>query len=295
MPATSPGADRAVAPWWGAIVSSKNLLLGGAMGWIVHPPGTLQRITDNDFNEFRRSDVTWPRVFMTGDGHRTPAFRWTEACLSVNEFFRSELANNRLYAYVEVRPADVTADHVPGFLAALKDQGHIIGWELPVFEQLQPSMHASLEVKALEIRLQHLDGLSPVLVPFDELITAVPEVLGTNRLIDEATFGHVNTIIECLDKYFGRQRHSRAEFTAEVADTLKNTALNYFNSCMGLRSSASYHRAVGTEIQRNILQAPASTHLIACGDNHLICADPLQQFIGLDVARALGWVDAAHG
>jgi len=109
------------------------------MGWVVLAPGTLQRITDRDFAEFARSDSVWPKVFMTGDGHRTPAFAWTGSCPSVTDFFSHALAANRLYTYVEVRPSAVAPNLVPGFLAALYGLGRIIGWELPLFEQLQLS------------------------------------------------------------------------------------------------------------------------------------------------------------
>ncbi|HUB15815.1 MAG TPA: hypothetical protein VMB34_27965 [Acetobacteraceae bacterium] len=261
------------------------------MGWVVLAPGTLQRITDVDFAEYARSDLVWPKVFLTGDGHRTPAFAWTGACPSVTDFFRQALAADRLYAYVEVRPSAVAANLVPGFLAALHGQGRVIGWELSLFEQLQPSMDKSLEVATLEIDLKRLDGIGPVLREFAALIDAVPEILQSNRTMDITTFDHVAAIMECLTTYQRR----RAEFTVEVAKKLTNAAKNYFNACMGLRCSASYHQAVGDAIQRNMLQAPNSIHLIACGDNHLTCNGPLQQFIGLDALNALGWVDASHG
>lgn len=272
-------------------MASRKRFVGGTMGWFVLAPGRLQRITNLDFAEYARSDLTWPKVFMTGDGHRTPAFAWTGACTSVTDFFTHALAAGRLYTYVEVRPAAVTANLVPGFLAALYGQGRIIGWELPLFEQLQPSMDKSLEVATLEIDLQRLDAVGRVLGEFDTLIDAVPEILRANRTMDVTTFTHVADIMECLTTY----KRRRAEFKAAVAKKLTDAAKNYFNACMGLRCCASYHQAVGDTIQRSILQAQDSIHLIACGDNHITCNGPLQQFIALDVLNALGWVDASHG
>jgi hypothetical protein len=266
-----------------------NILSGGPMGWVVLAPGTLQGITDIKFAGYARSDLAWPKVFMTGDGHRTPAFAWTGACPGVTEFFTRALAANQLWAYVEVRPLAVTANLVPGFLAALYGQGRIIGWELSLFEELQPSMDKSLEVATLEI--ERLDALGPVLRAFDTLISAVPEILRTNRTMDVTTFNHVAEIMEGLTKYQRRP----TEFNAEDANKLKNAAKNYFNACMGLRCSASYHQAVGNAIQQSILDARDSIHLITCGDSHLTCTDPLQQFIALPVLNPLGWVDASHG
>jgi hypothetical protein len=89
------------------------------MGWIVLAPGTLKRITDEQFAEYVKSDMVWPKVIITGDGHRTPAFTWTESCRSVRDFFVSVLANAKLYAYAEVRPQNVEVSLVPAFLAAL--------------------------------------------------------------------------------------------------------------------------------------------------------------------------------
>jgi hypothetical protein len=261
------------------------------MGWVVLAPGTLQQITDRTFDEYAKSDLVWPKVFLTGDGHRTPAFAWTGACPNVTDFFRHALAADRLYAYVEVRPSAVAANLVPAFLGALYGQGRIIGWELSLFEQLQPSMDKSLEVATLEIDLKRLDAIGQVLREFDGLINAVPEILRANRTMDLTTFEHIAAIMGCLTTYQRR----RAEFNAEEAKKLTNAAKNYFNACMGLRCCASYHQAVGDAIQRNILQAPNAIHLIACGDNHLTCNGPLQQFIALDMMNALGWVDASHG
>jgi hypothetical protein len=272
-------------------MASRKCFVGGAMGWVALAPGRLQRITDVDFAEYAKSDLVWPKVFMTGDGHRTPAFAWTGTCPSVTDFFRHALAADRLYAYVEVRPSAVTATLVPGFLAALYGKRRIIGWELPLFEQLQPSMDKSLEVATLEIDLKRLDVLGTVLGEFDTLISAVPEILRANRTMDITMFDHVSEIMECLTTYQRR----RAEFKVEVAKKLTDAAKNYFNACMSLRCSASYHQAVGNTIQHSILQAPDSIHLIACGDNHLTCNGPLQQFIALDMLNALGWVDASRG
>jgi len=258
------------------------------MGWVVLPAGTLRGITDDRFAEYARSE--WPKVFMTGDGHRTPAFAWTGTCARVKDFFTRALTANRLYAYVEVRPSAVAANLVPDFLAGLHGGGRITGWELPLFEQLQPSMVKSLEVVALEINLNQLDAIKPVLDKFSTLITDASEILGMNRTVDLPTFNQVFAIMECLTTYERR----RTEFTVEVANKLQAAALHYHNACMELRCSAAYHQAVGNTIQGSILQAPTSIHLITCGDNHLTCASPLQQFISLDVLNALGWVDASR-
>jgi hypothetical protein len=256
-------------------------------------PGKLAAITDLEFVQYAKSDLVWPKVFMTGDGHSTPAFAWTNACPRVTNFFAEALAANRLHAYVEVRPADVAARLVPGFLAGLHAQGRIIGWELALFEQLLPSMEMSLNMMALEVDFKNLNAVGKVLTDFYQLMSNVPEILGMSKVMDVATFGYVNVILECLDKYM----KDRTNFTAEVANKLTETAKKYYNACMGLRCCAAYHQAVGAAIQRNMLQTGDSIHLITCGDAHLTCADPLQNFIGLDIQNlnALGWIDPSQG
>ncbi len=180
------------------------------MGWVVLPSGTLKRITDKQFAAYAASDRDLPRAFMTGEAHRKPAFDWTEKCPNVRAFFELLSEAKKTVCLCRSPPKGRGGKLCSAFLAGLHGQGRIIGWELPLFEDLHPSMVMSMQLAEQidALGVQRLSQASKDLLQFEELLYAVPILFATNETTDNDLFEIIAVILNLLQQF----RKARATF-----------------------------------------------------------------------------------
>ena len=108
------------------------------MSWIILNNGDLK----NNFSHVIEKHG-FPRVFLTGDGHRHPPFQWI--CQHSVYFIRL-CEKNKLILHVEELSEKISSDSVPPMLNRLVNEKRVFSFELKEFA----------EIAALRSKLQNL-------------------------------------------------------------------------------------------------------------------------------------------
>lgn len=229
----------------------------GLLTTVLDPTGELSDVTDRFF-----PDEYVPMVFMTGDGHRHPPFRWTERGIWPG-IFGEVVHDNKLCCHVETYADAVRVDSVPAGLAPVFHNGKVFGWEPEVFKVIE----------------KILEAIPSVMFGFRD---KEPQALSDVHYLTKEMWvvhGHGYLRAEGLRamQFWDRVRRTRGDMVG--ADSLPGFAAflnDYSRSAMALRTGAN--DVMGAIIQRKIDQYPDHMHLITCGDAH-ITENPLYRYI----------------
>lgn len=254
------------------------------MDWTKLKDGTLKSIDDGQFNAlFVGEGKQIPRFWMSGDGHGNPPFEWMNGKSSplLKQHFVDRMAAGKLCAHVEVYADAVTVNSVPQQFKALYESGNVFGWELEIYKSLEPVMRTCIDVAG---RVDQLDS----------------ETLKLTAMSIESKIGVVERLLTDFGspKCMAGQQAEAAKFHAAI---IKGTAsldeysmflIGYQKAAMVMRTANEVHKKVAENIGAKVKLNPDCTHVIACGDAHLI-DNPLYKFIKLP-AEASGVWDKAH-
>lgn len=265
------------------------------MAWRKLDPRTLATLTDKSLKSIQFSGKM-PTVFVTGDAHRNPPFRWIDSCRSdtLKRHFEDLVNQGQLCVHVEQYKNQIKTDSVPKSLRKLIGMQRIFGWELEVYRYFQEVMR---ECSPNGRGLLELDDRK---VPNSYLIKSLEDV---HRNICEADkrlkdIGYPTTLkgkMEAHGEYLKYYKHLRDEsrpksivgklttgWGAKPTKPSKNylTFLQEYSTAANkLRTSPSVHTAIARKIQSTINVHSGCTHLITCGSKHLLCEHPLFKFI----------------
>jgi hypothetical protein len=255
------------------------------MPWRLLPNDTLPALTNATMNATFPGGIS--QFFMTGDGHGHPPFRWALQCPDLKVHILTLAAQGTLCAHVELHQDGVTEDSVPGELMGLYNQGHIFGWELPIYRDLQVVMDKCLDLVS-RVGIDGAAVLAPEVATLHQRMTSVDGNLGQigNPVAPGGGLAQHNVFLQ----YFQGVAAGTQAQNAGTENQYRTFLLGYFNWAMGLRTSVGVHQAVAARIQNVINQYPNHTHIIACGDAH-ITTNPLYNYLPLPPA-ADGVADA---
>ena len=258
------------------------------MPWRILEPGTLRGLTNDNFATVLSP---MPRIFLTGDAHRTPPFRWTMASDASKIHFLTLMADNRLCAHVEEFQDQVNDHSIPPELAPLLHQERVFGWELPIFRGLHELMEASMKLVA-EVPDAGPGLLAKVRALIDNM-ARVRRQMGSvgNPVQISATMLEPRDYLvyfEAIDGGGVRNKDREAQFVALLK--------RFINEAMALRTQVNPY--ISARIQAKIDELPADcVHIITCGNAHLIQTDeipdpPVQD--SLNIGDSPGVVDASQ-
>lgn len=246
--------------WW----ISKNLLWSG-----LDPGGELGPVADLIGDEYT------PMLFMTGDGHEDPPFKWTAKGVWP-DFFREMARMDNVCCHVEKYSDDVNKDDVPISLRSVFNNGKVFGWEPDFYKGLQQVMEICFKV------------MSDVTVNLDVMGKIANTINGLTRWVPLQTEAGVAT-----DFYM-----KGISLNADPVPMSKlpgyDTFLAKFAGTRAMKLRTEIHRFVGANIQRNIDRYPDHLHVITCGDAHITCEDPLYLHVKPPVGT-FGVVDENSG
>ncbi len=257
------------------------------MPWTMLPIGTLQLLTDRSLASMLPGDTPLPQFVMSGDGHRHPPFAWTTVCSAVKQHVMNLIVNERLCVHVEQHPEDVTVDSVEPFLAHLFQQRRIFGWELAIYRPLQSVMEQCMTLMSGTL----FAGDSKVV---NEVVALDRDILRTHDLLWQ--IGNPPTLRSAMQQslefrqYFQEASKKPAMRNVATEDRFRRFLQGYINAAMQLRTDANPF--IGANIQCIIERYPTSTHLITCGNAHII-TNPLYRYIAIP-PNASGVIDASQ-
>jgi hypothetical protein len=264
------------------------------MPWLRVADGTLRSLTDGDIGVFLDRPQLVPRFFLTGDGHRDPPFEWTKSCPRLALHFFNLVQSGRLCAHVEQYPEDVKSTSLPTNLRYIFEVGKVFGWELRIFGLLQPSMEfvtsitADYQEKAREA--SSMDSKKAV-QDIDKFVTLFdPANANLAEVGNPDCLRNIKTQLSIFRSYFkcvgwpGKSLNLATEY--KFYELLKN----FGRDTMSLRTTANPFMA--QNIWQNIQKYPHDTHIITCGNNHIL-DNPLQNYLPLPNG-AVGIIDAAQ-
>lgn len=230
------------------------------------------------------------RFFLTGDGHRHPPFTWITACPTVEKQFVELMGRGLLCAHVEEHQEAVKVDSVPVVLAPLYAQQRIFGWEPGVYRALGSALQRINEWRAMFASGEPIGDLAKQAVFLDREINQVHHGLWELRHTDLNDQWEMSL---SYTQYFKRVQKGKSEPDRLERDpAMERQYLNFLNdyqqTAMNLRTRIN--DVIGNNIKRKIDDYPGCTHLITCGENHLV-ENPLERHIQLPEG-AMGVVDA---
>jgi hypothetical protein len=227
-----------------------------------------------------------PRFFMTGDGHRSPPFRWIAACDGLKVHFMTLMSQNMLCVHVEQHPDDVSEESVPPLLYPVVNPRRVFGWELAIYKDLLPIMTQCMQLASSSLRPADVT---------DDVVALDREIIRVNALLwqigNPLALQTAPAQSLAFRRYYegvvrnGQQRQPATE------TQYGQFVLGYQNAAMGLRTAVNSY--IGHNIQLIINQYPQCTHLITCGDAH-ITQNPLAQYVTTLPAGAMGVVDGSN-
>jgi hypothetical protein len=240
-----------VGDWW----VSRGVLTSGD-----DPSGELAGAAEQFGDDYT------PMVFMTGDGHRTPAFQWaTRGCFT--GFFDEAIDDNKVCCYVETFSDSVKADQVPVSFQRVHGNHKVFGWEPAVFRNIQGIIEWIVEW----IPKIHDDQ--------------TPDVQEIHYISREMYLVHNNGYLRLQGDRAMQYRdivRARKGFPSDqvLLKQFLQFIKDYQRAAIALRVDPAVHRVVGRTIQQRIDQYPDHVHLITCGDAHVKdLANPLYNFI----------------
>ena len=242
--------------WW----IKKNLLWSG-----LDPGDELGGVAD------RIGDEYTPMLFMTGDGHAEPPFKWTAKGVWP-DFFREMARLNNICCHVEKFSDAVTKDDIPITLVSVFHNRKVFGWEPDFYRSLHQVMEICLKTMSADtVELGIMGKIANTLNRVADIVPLKAEAAIATEFYLKGMSLKVDPVpMAKLPKY--------DEFLGKFAGT----------RAMALRTEI--HAIVGDIIQRNIDRYPDHLHLITCGNAHILCHDPLYDHINPPVGT-FGVVD----
>lgn len=216
-----------------------------------------------------------PMVFMTGDGHRRPPFKWTchEHWLS---FFDALVAANEICCHVEKYSDAVESEDVPANLQKVFMNNKVFGWEPEIFKDLE-----KIQNECFRMMGEDKISISEVRI----LTNSMRRVTLSNYLEDESNIAsefYLNAIA-LRSEYFSLSALKGYEnFIGKYAGT----------SVMKLRTLI--HAEVGSTIEGHMKLLPDHMHIVTCGDAHISCSDPLYDHVAPPIGT-FGIADRSQG
>ena len=254
------------------------------MPWQNVHAGTLAALTDATVTTFLGQGTPIPRFFMTGDGHANPPFMWTMACPAIKLHFQTLMGNHQLFAHVEQQQEDVSDASVPVLLQPLYEQKRIYGWELDIYRELIIPMNLALELIG-QVGDVPPSGLVPDVVALDRELIRLQAML--HAIGNPASLQQAAATSFVYRQYYQRAAKPDGVRNLVIERNYQTFLQDYSRATMALRTQAN--RYIGLKIQNVLNLYPTATHLITCGDAHIL-HDPLAVYITLPGA-ALGLVD----
>ncbi|MCI5141799.1 MAG: hypothetical protein D3909_08765 [Candidatus Electrothrix sp. ATG1] len=268
------------------------------MPWNILQRNTLNNLNDNTYANFMRAYDVAPTVVLTGDGHRNPPFRWAvnPDCHQLTERLLELQERDALFFYVEQHQGQVDGNSVPPEFQPSLGNDHVIGWELPIYLQLQPIMEACL------VHIGNID----ILNNNEQNVALAQNMLNTLNEIAELDFRNQEERFQNQEERFqaliglAEQVGERHVFLMEGIvgnhhfnnnddlNALLQFFQGYLNTAMEARTQVN--DLIANVIQPGLINNPDSTHLITCGNAHIL-HNPLHNFINLPEG-VIGIVDA---
>ncbi len=198
-----------------------------------------------------------PMVFMTGDGHREPPFKWATFGPWA-DFFREIVDDNNICCHVEKYSDAVAPGCVPEAFAKVFRNGKVFGWEPEVF-------------KVIQSIIQKIWGLRSHLLSEGSLKKSDIEGV-TQQMLRVSREGYLDGE-GAIAKFLGdKARNSKSDPVPATEIPEFDDLLRIYNhNAMALRTKI--HNRVGETIQRRIDEYPDHFHLITCGDAHMIITE----------------------
>jgi hypothetical protein len=262
------------------------------MAWVRVADGTLRSLTDNDVGPYL-DQLQPPRFFLTGDAHRNPPFEWTKSCSTMKLHFFNLVQRGALCAHVEQYPEDVVSTSLPTNLRYIYEFGKVFGWELRIFALLQPSMEfvnlITFDYREKAISNSRMDSKKAVqdidqfIKLFDPANENLAEVGNPNCLKD------IKAQLLLFRNYFKWVGWLGTPLNLATEYKFYQLLYNFGRDTMTLRTALNPYMA--QNILQNIQKFPNDTHIITCGNNHIL-HNPLQNYLPLPNG-AVGIVDAA--
>ena len=264
------------------------------MPWRRVADGTLRSLTDGDVAAYLDQPQQVPRFFLTGDAHRDPPFEWTRSCPRLALHFLNLVQAGTLCAHVEQYPEDVTSTSLPTNLRYIHEVGKVFGWELGIFRLLQPSMEFVISITAdyqeRALGKSQMDSKKAVrdidrfIKLFDPANACLAEIGNPNCLRD------VKTHLTVFRSYFNWVGWPGTPVNLATEYNFFKLLQNFGRDTMTLRTTANPYMA--QNIWQNIQKYPNDTHIITCGNNHIL-DNPIQHYLPLPNG-AIGIIDAAQ-
>lgn len=245
------------------------------MPWMELREGTLW---DHQLDADASTADPYPRVFLTGDGHRKPPFGWVRRQTALRAYLQEQLVEGQVCVHVEELQNDTSSESVDMDLLPAFFAGRVFGWELPIYRQLKPVMEQCLStIERPDQAIQLADSMLSV----STSLAAMRDTAGLADLTPKILLYRAH--YEALAK----QSSPPSQFTSE-AEAFPS---EYFTAAMKMRTAVNPE--IGQAIQAKIDQHPDCIHLITCGHTH-IEENPLQNFIQVPPG-AFGVVDKFKG
>lgn len=201
-----------------------------------------------------------PMVFMTGDGHRTPPFKWTTRGVW-KDFFSEVVKDNKLCCHIETYADKVKLSSVPAELSDVFHNKKVFGWEPEVYKIIQNVMEMILEIVSKMPKTVALRDIH-------DLSKQMWRVHDHGYLKSEGKLGM--TFWE-IAKQTGKD-----QVPLNLMPGYMGFLLEYNTRAMELRTGIN--DVIGANIQKIINLYPDHMHLITCGDAHIF-HNPLHRFI----------------
>ncbi|WP_146041284.1 hypothetical protein [Pseudomonas sp. MPR-ANC1] len=216
-----------------------------------------------------------PMIFLTGDAHREPPFRWAARGVWAN-FFQPLIAANKIVCHVEQYPRAVSLQSVPPLFAPVFTNGKVFGWEHEVFPIIENLMK------------NYMNNAN--CFPSAVSVGLIKGVLGDSARVAEMGFlkAEYQAIVDFAKPFVG-EKSAFEKFQAFVSSSstvkpipstdgakFKELYSTYYRAGMELRTGI--HQHIAPRIQHLINTYSDHMHLITCGDAHLL-VNPLYLYL----------------
>lgn len=263
----SPWRNRRIAPDDSG--SSPTNATRYNMPWRLLTPCTLKTLTDADIGTAFPGG--FPQYFMTGDGHRIPPFNWALQPPGLKVHLLTQMAQGKLCAHVEQHPEDVTEESVPPALYPLFLIKRVFGWELDVYRYIGKTMATCWALMG-DVGTKAPAATAQAVANLHQQMTEVQNRLG--EIGNPPVHGGGLAAHAPFLQYYSGNPAPNAAADEQYQVFLKD----YFNWAMGLRTTDGVHHAIAANIKKVTDQYPDSTHLITCGNEHIL-TNALYNFI----------------
>ena len=232
------------------MIKGKWLIQKGLLTSGLDPSSVIAKAADFFGDEYT------PMVFMTGDGHRNPPFKWTTRGVWCN-FFKEIVQINGLCCHVEKYSDSVSKEDVPLGLRAVFNNNKVFGWEPDFYKKLQELMEKCFSFIAVE-----KISMSDISI----ITNTMRRIAGLGYLTQEA--------ITALD-YWEKAKETKKDPVPMKLLPGYQKFLGKYAGTRAMQLRTEIHKDVGATIQENIDRYAGDMHLITCGDAHITCSDPL--------------------